>query len=589
MAKRVNNCNLPKNEAQSASYVFFNRFVRMDVHSAWIQSLKISVIYLLIGALWIIISDKIVESLFRNPDTIVFVSTLKGWFYVLVTAVFIFWLTYREIVRAMDCRKDKFAMFMQLEKSNDLFSAILESSPEIMIYSIDNQYLYTSFNQLHKASILHMWGQEISIGMNILDAIVLPEESAKAKVNFDRALAGEHFVQVEDFGDDTRESMYWQSYYSPIFDKEKKISGFTCFALDITTLRRTQEKNQYLSYHDTMTGMYNRAYFEDILKRMDVESNLPLSTIIGDVNGLKLINDAFGHQSGDDLLKQASEAILSVCNSADVAARWGGDEFIILLPRTSKATAEEIVGRMKLQCTYMKVESIPIDISFGWATKTSAEEEMQNCLKNAEDSMFRNKIIESKSMRNHTVKTIMNTLHEKNPREENHSKRVGELCRKMGEALHFTETEIKTLNLVGFLHDIGKIAIEESILSKPGKLTGDEFDSITKHPEIGSRIIRSSYEIDEVAEAILTHHENWDGSGYPQGLAGEKIPKFARIIAIADSFDAMTSERTYRKTNTAEEAAEEILRCSGTKYDPELAKVFVDEIVHRDPDLVPWV
>jgi diguanylate cyclase (GGDEF)-like protein/putative nucleotidyltransferase with HDIG domain/PAS domain S-box-containing protein len=575
-------------ESAKVKYIFFNRFVRVDVHSAWIQSLKIAIIYLFVGALWILMSDKVVLALFKDPETIVLVSLIKGWAYVLVTAAFIFWLAYREIVRAMNCRKDTYELFLQLQRSNKLFSAILESSPEIMIYSVDNTYCYSSFNQLHKKSMMRLWGQDISIGMNILDTIVLEDESEKAKVAYDRALSGEYFMQIEDYLDEKDSRVFWQSYYSPIFDDEKVVSGFTCFALDISSLKRAQEQNQYLRYHDNLTGLYNRRYYENSLRRVDRESNLPISIILGDVNGLKLINDAFGHHVGDELLKRAAEAMSSACRSSDIAARWGGDEFIVLLPKTDHEQAEEVVNKMKLLCTHMKVESVTVDISFGFATKIQSSDDMQNCIKSAEDTMFKNKVIESKSMRSHTIKTIMNTLHEKNPREENHSKRVGEICRKIATAMKYTDTEIKTLTLVGFLHDIGKIAIGEEILNKPGKLTEEEFEVIKQHPEIGCRIIRSSYEISEVAEAVLSHHENWDGTGYPKGLSGEMIPKFARVIAIADSFDAMTSERTYRETWTSEQAAAEILRCSGTRYDPTIAKVFVEEVLHYPSDLLPW-
>ena len=306
---------------------------------------------------------------------------------------------------------------------------------------------------------------------------------------------------------------------------------------------------------------------------------MPISIIIGDLNGLKLVNDAFGHQIGDELLKRASEALSEACRPQDIAARWGGDEFIILLPKTGLAQTEEIVAKIKAKSSKMHVNSVNVDISFGWSTKTESEQDTQDQIKNAEDLMYKNKIIESKSMRSHTIKTIMNTLHEKNSREEAHSKRVGEICRRIGTALHLSDIDVSTLNLVGFLHDIGKIAIEEGILNKPGKLTAQEYEIIQQHPEIGCRIIRSSYEISEVAEAILSHHEKWDGTGYPKGLKGEEIPKFARIICIADSFDAMTSERTYRDKWTEERAAIEIIRCAGTHFDPEIARVFVEKVL----------
>lgn len=552
---------------------------RSDVENAWLQALKITSIYFLIGSLWIIMSDRIAGELITNRDVLVSVNIAKGWFYVLVTSAILFRLISMEIKKVIDVKKKTDQINIELENSNTLFSAILESSPEIMVFAIDKNYVYTAFNNRHKYSMLRRWQNDIQLGENILDVISSPDIKTKSKENFDRALSGEYFTLVEDFGSDKNPHMYWQNYFSPILAKDRSVIGLTCFVLNITALKRAQEKNQYLSYHDTLTGLYNRRYYEESLYRIDKSANLPISVIIGDLNGLKLVNDAFGHQVGDELLKKAADALQSACRPEDILARWGGDEFIILLPKTDMQHTEEIVEKAKSMSASMNVNSINVDISFGWATKTLPEEDIQSEIKNAEDFMYKNKLIESKSMRSHTIKTIMNTLHEKNPREEEHSNRVGEICRKIGIAMHLSDVDVSTLNLVGFLHDIGKIAIEEGILNKPGKLSELEFEAIKQHPEIGCRIIRSSYEISEVAEAILSHHEKWDGTGYPKGLIGDETPRFARIICIADSFDAMTSERIYREIWSNEKAAEEIRRCAGTQFDPEIARIFVEDVL----------
>ena len=569
----------PDRKKQHQLFASLIQAFQSDKEKPWMQALKITSVYFLIGSLWIIMSDKIVTALVTNQDAILFISIIKGWLYVVITAGILYRLIYNKIKNIIDSKNKTAQINVELETSNMLFAAILESSPEIMVFSIDRNYAYTAFNNRYKYSMLRLWQHEIKTGENILDTINIPQDAARTKENFDRALSGEYFTFIEDFGNDKSPRTYWQNYYSPILAKDRSVIGLTCFILNITALKRAQEKNQYLSYHDNLTGLYNRRYYEESLYRIDKASNLPLSIIIGDLNGLKLVNDAFGHQTGDELLRLAAEAISNACRPEDIVARWGGDEFIVLLPNTSLEEARFIAEKAKSLSSAMNINSIIVDISFGWATKTDAAADIQGEIKNAEDLMFNNKIIESKSMRSQTIKTIMNTLHEKNPREEAHSKRVGEICRKIGIALHLSNIDVSTLNLVGFLHDIGKIAIEEVILNKPGKLTELEFDAIRQHPEIGCRIIRSSYEISEVAEAILSHHEKWDGSGYPKGLVGEEIPKFARIICIADSFDAMTSERTYRDTWTTEKAAEEIMRCSGKQYDPEISRVFVEDVL----------
>ena len=352
---------------------------------------------------------------------------------------------------------------------------------------------------------------------------------------------------------------------------------------DITDRKKREDENHYLSYHDVLTGLYNRRFYEEEIKRLDTERNLPISMIIGDVNGLKLVNDAFGHYTGDELLKKAAEAIRSACRTEDIVARWGGDEFVILLPKTKIEDAEEIVKRIKKQYSNVLVNAIRISISFGWATKEKPNEDILKVLKSAEDGMYKHKVIENESMRGNTISTIINTLHEKNTREEQHSQRVSEICQLIGKAIGFSEIEVNRLKVVGLLHDIGKIAIEEGILNKPGKLSEREWSEIKRHPDIGYRILSSSSDMSELADCILAHHERWDGKGYPKGLKGEAIPRVSRIIALADSYDAMTSKRSYRKAMGVEQAIIEIRKNAGIQFDPEIAKIFVEKVLAK-----PW-
>ncbi|SPF56228.1 Sensory box protein (fragment) [Candidatus Desulfosporosinus infrequens] len=240
---------------------------------------------------------------------------------------------------------------------------------------------------------------------------------------------------------------------------------------------------------------------------------------------------------------------------------------------------EEIVERIKDLYSKEDVNSIRVSISFGWDTKKSSDEDILSVIKSAEDLMYKYKIVKNEGNRGNTILTIINTLHEKNPREEQHSQRVSELCQNIGKALSFSEIKVSKLKVVGLLHDIGKIAIEEGILNKPGKLSEQEWNEIKRHPDIGYRILSSSSEMLELANCILAHHERWDGKGYPKGLKGEDIPKISRIIALADSYDAMTSERSYRKALSEEEALVEIRKNAGTQFDPEIARVFVEKVL----------
>ena len=353
---------------------------------------------------------------------------------------------------------------------------------------------------------------------------------------------------------------------------------------DISERKQMENKLEYLSYHDQLTGLYNRRFFEEELKRLDVERNLPLTIVMGDVNGLKLINDSFGHAMGDELLKKVAEVIIKGCRTDDIVARLGGDEFVILLPKTDAYEAEQIIKRIKDLALKEKVGSIDISISFGYETKNNEEEKIQDIFKKAEDHMYKKKLFESPSMRGKTINAIITTLHEKNKREEQHSHRVSKLCKSMGKALGLSEDEIKELKTVGLLHDIGKIAIDENILNKPGKLTDDEWEEIKRHPEIGYRILSTVNDMSEMAEYVLAHHERWDGKGYPKGLKGEEIPLQSRIITIADAYDAMTSERSYRSALPEEVAIEELKKNAGIQFDPELVKVFIEKVLNKPFD-----
>jgi diguanylate cyclase (GGDEF)-like protein/putative nucleotidyltransferase with HDIG domain len=372
-------------------------------------------------------------------------------------------------------------------------------------------------------------------------------------------------------------------YFSkPLSEEVMKVSLPLKVRNAIELMKRNREIS-YLSYHDALTGLYNRRVYEEELKKINTIENLPISIIMADINGLKLINDTFGHDKGDMLLKRASLTIENSCRTQDIVARWGGDEFVILMPKTTEEEAEKIVKAIKDQCSNEKKSSIDVSIAFGWHTKKTLDEDITKTLKNAEDNMYRNKSLESESTRSNMINAIMNTLQEKNPREEMHSKRVSEICGEIGRAMNLSDIDLKKLKVAGLLHDIGKIAIGEGILNKPGKLTQLEWNEIERHPAIGYRILSTSHEMLELAEFILAHHEKWDGTGYPRGLKGETIPKIARIIAIADSYDAMTSERAYRSALSEDIVLEEIRKNAAIQFDPKIAKVFVERVLKK-----PW-
>jgi len=459
----------------------------------------------------------------------------------------------------------------ELNKERIFTDALFNSAPG-MIYLYNDKRNLVRWNKKHEE--MTGYSSEELAHMNLLDWYKDDEESQTA------VMKGIARVNQNGFGDAEANLQKKDGTKIPMYltASSVTIEGKLYFAgigIDITDRIKREDENRYLSYHDALTGVYNRRFYEEEIKRLDTQRNLPISIIIGDVNGLKLVNDAFGHEKGDELLQKVAMAIQGACRTDDIIARWGGDEFVILLPKTNKEETEKIVQRIKELYSNILVNSIPISISFGWETKKNTDEDIHTILKSAEDSMYKHKIIENNGKRSNTINTIINTLHEKNPREEQHSKRVSQLCQSIGRAIGLSEIEVSRLKVVGLLHDIGKIAIEESILNKPGKLTENEWEQIKKHPAIGYRILSSSYEMLEFADCILAHHERWDGKGYPKGLEGEAIPRVARIIALADSYDAMVSERPYRNSLNTEQALLEIKKNSGTQFDPEITRIFI--------------
>lgn len=371
-----------------------------------------------------------------------------------------------------------------------------------------------------------------------------------------------------------KKTIWVESYISPVLDHNGVIVKYRGSDKDITERRQHEDMIVYVNEHDHLTDLFNRRYFDRILDEIDRVENYPLSIIMGDLNGLKLINDAFGHAVGDVLLVEVSKILYTIFNPLGVVARLGGDEFGIILPRTSLDTANGFMIEAKKLIEKESVRGINRSISFGVACKMNLTPIEQTLVK-AEDAMYANKLYETTSHRSDTIKTILQTLHEKNPREEAHSRRVSMICTEMGKVLGMSLDEQNLLNAISNLHDIGKIAMDETILNKPGKLDEQEWEIIKKHPDIGYRILSTSPEFADVAIDILSHHERFDGNGYPRGIKGNDIPLRARIIAIADAYDAMISLRTYRDPVSHKQAVQELIRCKNTQFDPELVDIFL--------------
>lgn len=356
---------------------------------------------------------------------------------------------------------------------------------------------------------------------------------------------------------------------------------FHCLCRDITQRKEMERRLKCLSYKDQLTSLYNRRFFQEELNRMNVKCNFPLTVVMADVNGLKLINDSFGHAAGDELLKRVSEAMKRVCRQEDVIARLGGDEFVILMPKTDLNKAKQIISGIKAILLKERINFVYVDVSFGYECKMNHEQKIEEVLKKSEDNMYKKKLFEGPTMRKKTLASIIRSLYGKNKREKQHAYKVSELCKDMGKALGLSKNEIKELRTLGLFHDIGKIAVDESILNKVEELPLHELEQLKRHSEVGYRIFNTISDMGQIATYILAHHERWDGSGYPKGLKGEEIPLQSRILAIADTYDIMINEKTNGKTFTEDMAVEELKKNSGVYFESRLVDIFIEKVLNK--------
>jgi diguanylate cyclase (GGDEF)-like protein/putative nucleotidyltransferase with HDIG domain len=339
------------------------------------------------------------------------------------------------------------------------------------------------------------------------------------------------------------------------------------------------EEIRRVSLIDSLTGLYNRKYFEIALSKIMNNPYKHLNIIMGDANGLKLTNDAYGHDFGDKLLIEIASILSQVFENAYLF-RWGGDEFLILLQDQSEESIEERVSAFHAIAKNRSVDRIIISISFGWAV-CEKEDDPYKTINLAERSMYEAKTLESTSTKRSIIDNILNSLYGSFNFEQAHSENVKSYALLLASKLDFNQLEMNRLRLGALMHDVGKIGLPDYIVTKPDKLTDEEYAEIKKHPEKGFRILSAYPELSEYGYIALHHHEKYDGSGYPKGLKGEEIPLNSRIITIADAFDAMTGDRVYRKRMTKKQAIAELIRCKGSHFDPTLVDLFVEALEQK--------
>ena len=380
--------------------------------------------------------------------------------------------------------------------------------------------------------------------------------------------------------DKTIGAMAVQNYNNPNPHTEKDIKLMEFVSEQIATAierKQAEERIKHLSFHDALTGLYNRSYFEEELERYNFPRYYPLSIVMFDVNGLKVINDTFGHSEGDRLLQHISQILTSVSRQGDILARIGGDEFAILLPSTTLEQAHNFCERIKKVCQQDKIKPIYLrpNISLGHTTQEGEYKDINSLIKEADRNMYQDKLFNSKSREKYFLETFRIILAERDPHTSDHAQRLQELALSLGKRVGLTEYQLGNLKLLALLHDMGKIGIPDSILFKTYILTHSEWEKMREHSRIGYRMAKNIPDFAPIAQEILHHHEHWDGTGYPDGLKGEKIPFLSRIISIVDAYDVMQSRRPYKGAISKTKALKEIKRYAGTQFDPQLVEIFL--------------
>ncbi len=364
-----------------------------------------------------------------------------------------------------------------------------------------------------------------------------------------------------------------------IYREDGTVEALEGIVIDISSQKENESRLLYVSEHDPMTGLYNRRFYERIRRERDDPKYLPLSVAVCDIDGLHLVNDVFGLSEGDRLITQTAQLLTQCARPGDILIRSGGDEFTLIMPRTPASEAEAISRRINRAVSAFN-ENLPhpdyeMSLSVGVSTRMSMDIGFVQTVQSAQENMHYHKLLESRSPHNSILSSVMATMLARSRETEAHGERLVSLSRRMGEALGLEQKEMDELALYAMLHDIGKVGVDDRILNKPGRLNDEEWEQMKKHSEIGYRIAASASELSHVADYILSHHEQWDGLGYPRGLAGDQIPLLSRLLAIVDAYDAMTEDRVYRRAMTSDDALEEIRRGAGSQFDPDLAARFI--------------
>ena len=456
-------------------------------------------------------------------------------------------------------------------ESNEILKTVIDNIPQLIffkdtqgIYKIANKPCLDFYSEKGINNIIGKSDSELKLDKNFINTC---EKNDKLVIYKRKP------VYIEERINSNNTQQIFQTVKTPVIDKNNEFIGIVGVAHDITEQKKFEEDLKHLSYTDSLTGLHNRAYFTKKVNELIKEEAFPIRIIMGDVNGLKMVNDTFGHIEGDNLIIAMSNRLKSLYNN-DLIFRWGGDEFILLVPNCNSCVECDLMGKITTIDNSSLNLNFTLSMSIGSSIIKNKYDNLDDALKDAENELYSHKLLVGKNVRISILTNLIKTLHVKNIENIEHIDRVIDLCLKLGKKLNLSLETLDELALIAKLHDIGKIAISEEILLKPETLSYEEFEIMKTHSEKGYRLLMTIPELNHIAKGILSHHENYDGSGYPLGLSKNEIPLISRIFSIVDAYDTMTNNSLYNKTKTKLEAIAELKKCSGTQFDPKIVELF---------------
>ena len=354
-------------------------------------------------------------------------------------------------------------------------------------------------------------------------------------------------------------------------------------ARDINGNSWVQGQSEHQLDYDDLTKTYNRRRFWQILQKCRENDKINFSLILFDVNGLKLVNHVFGHSKGDYVLTQVALGIKSAFYENRHIARIDGDQFAVIAYSMDAREIEACCLRVARFCRETDTQLLPVSVSWGIAHHLEAQN-IEDLFRIAENRMLDNKAIQRSSAYSQAVYSLKEALRVRNAETSEHLLRLEKMVEVIGIKLSLSSNDLARLKLLASMHDVGKLGIPDHVLGKAGPLSPEEWKIMQTHCEIGQNIMGASIELSGIAQEVLSHHERWDGTGYPLGKKGDQIPLLAQIISVVDAYDVMTHQRVYKAAISHQDAILELIQCRGTQFSPAATDLFLEAFGTLAPD-----